>query len=259
MAMIPREALDYLTQEINGISSEAQERVTRVLSGITWTPETIADCRNVVLLALQEVLPTYSELAAQASADFYDAARTACVGSPMGAVPVSGYDQSLTDRAVRAFVQGIVDGSPIEQFNDAVLQRIDYEMKRSAGSTMFENGRRDPVRPRFARVPTGPETCDFCLMLASRGFVYTSESAASNNLDHYHSGCDCRVVAGWDGAEVEGYDTTDLYHQWQDAVDAMAKERAERKGTSVEEERAAIMRGYRNSASHAKRAGKSTA
>lgn len=64
---------------------------------------------------------------------------------------------------------------------------------------------------RYARVPTGGETCPFCVMLASRGFVYISEQAAS----HAHPGCDCRVVPGFAGeTEVEGYDLDGLYRQY---------------------------------------------
>lgn len=56
---------------------------------------------------------------------------------------------------------------------------------------------------RWARVPSGSDTCPFCLMLASRGFVYTSAKAAGG---HYHPHCDCRVVAGNDGkTHVEDY------------------------------------------------------
>lgn len=46
---------------------------------------------------------------------------------------------------------------------------------------------------RYMRLPQGMETCDFCLMLASRGPVYlTAESAEGWN--HTHRGCDCIVV-----------------------------------------------------------------
>lgn len=44
---------------------------------------------------------------------------------------------------------------------------------------MKANAARDPLRPKWARVPSGTETCQFCLMLASRGFAYTSEKSAS--------------------------------------------------------------------------------
>ena len=261
---IPRAAVDFLTEEINGISADAQARVLKVLRGITWTPENVAQCRDLVIQALASVMPTYTGMAAQASADFYDAARELAVGERMGAVAVSGYDPRKTEGAVRAFVRFVLDGR-VETFNDQVLQRIDYEMKRSAGESMFANGRRDPRKPKFARVPTGAETCDFCLMLASRGFVYTSEATAGAiKLDHYHSGDDCRVVCQWGDGGVEGYDTQAIYDRWQDAVDALAKERAERRGTTVEEERDRIFRGYANSAKSAKklarmRAGRSRA
>ena len=263
-ATIPRAAVDFLTDEINGISADAQARVLKVLQGINWTPENVAECRELVLQALSTVMPTYTTMAAQASADFYDAARELVVGERIGAQAISDFDMRKTEGAVRGFVRFVLDDR-VETFNDQVLQRIDYEMKRSAGESMFANGRRDPKKVRYARVPTGAETCDFCLMLASRGFVYTSEATAGAiKLDHYHSGCNCRVVCQWDDGGVEDYDTDAIYGRWQDAIDALAAERAERRGTTVEEERDRIFRGYANSANHAKklarmRAGKSTA
>ena len=130
------------------------------------------------------------------------------VGEKMGAKAISGYDEAKTAGAVRAFVRFVVDGR-VDTFNDQVLQRVDYEMKLSAANSTIENGRRDKRKPRYARVPTGAETCDFCLMLASRGFVYRSESTAF--ASHVHSSCDCRVTPGWEGMEVEGYDPRGAY------------------------------------------------
>ena len=255
-ATIPRAAVDFLTEEINGISADAQRRVLEVLQGIVWTPENIAQCRDLVIQALAAVMPTYTTMAAQASADFYDAARELVVGEKMGAKAISGYDEAKTAGAVRAFVRFVLDGR-VETFNEQVLQRVDYEMKLSAANSTIENGKRDKRKPRYARVPTGAETCDFCLMLASRGFVYNSKSTAS--MGHVHSGCDCRIVAGWDGMEVDDYDPSSIYDRWQDAIDVKAKERAERKGTTVSEERAAIMAAYGRAAKNAKRAGRKTA
>ena len=250
---IPRAAVDFLTEEINGVSADAQARVLEVLQGINWTPENIAECRELVLQALDAVMPTYTTMAAQASADFYDAARELVVGEKMGAQAISDFDMRKTEGAVRGFVRFVLRGD-VQTFNDQVLQRIDYEMKRSAGESMFANGRRDPRKPKFARVPTGSETCDFCLMLASRGFVYSSEATAGAiKLDHYHSGDDCRVICQWEDGGVEDYDTKAIYGRWQDAINALAEERAEKRGTTVEEERDKIFRGYANSAKHAKK------
>ena len=183
---IPRAAVDFLTEEINGISADAQARVLEVLQGIQWTPENVAQCRELVIQALAAVMPTYTTMAAQASADFYDAARELVIGERMGAQAISDFDMRKTEGAVRGFVRFVLRDD-VQTFNDQVLQRIDYEMKRSANMSVVENGRRDPKRVRYARVPTGAETCDFCLMLASRGFVYQSESTAS--ASHVHANC----------------------------------------------------------------------
>ena len=255
-ATIPRAAVDFLTEEINGISADAQARVLEVLQSIQWTPENIAQCRDLVIQALAAVMPTYTTMAAQASADFYDAARELVVGEKMGAKAISDYDPAKTAGAVRGFVRFVLRDD-VQTFNDQVLQRINYEMKRSANMSVVENGRRDPKSVRYARVPTGAETCDFCLMLASRGFVYQSEGTAG--AGHTHSACDCRCVPGWDGMEVEGYDPRSIYDRWQDAIDAKAEERAERNGTTVSEERAAIMAAYGRAAKNAKRAGRKSA
>lgn len=257
MATIPREALDYVTREVNGVSAQAQQQVMRVLERIDWSDITAA--REIVVQAVQMALANATTLAAQASADFYDASRVLSIGEPMGAVAISGYEPEKTGAAIRSFVR-FVDRGEVEKFNDQVLQRIDYECMRSAGNSMFRNGADDTRHPKFARVPTGAETCDFCLMLASRGFVYSSEmSAGGVKLDHYHSGCLCRVVAGWDGDDVEGYDTDEIYRRWQSSIDDIASERAEKRGTTVEEERPKIMRGYANSAKNAKKLAKAGA
>ena len=187
MATIPRAALDVVSAQVNALSADAQEKLMRVLSRIEWTQDNIADCRAIVVEAMQAVMPGYTALAAQASADLYDAVREASVGEALGAVAESGYSPEATDGAVRAGVQKIVDGKAVEVFNDYVLQRADYEIRRAANYCVAANGARDPLKPKYARVPTGAETCDFCLMLASRGFVYHSTSSTA--VDHTHASC----------------------------------------------------------------------
>lgn len=211
MAQIPRAALDYLTKEINGISADAKAKVMRVLKELDWND--IPACRDAVVSAVNAVLDTYSLAAGQASADFFDASREIAVGSRLGAAVATGRDHDATEGAIRAFVEKVLKGD-IDSFNSAVISRVGYELKRSAGQTMMENAARDPLKPRFARVPSGGETCKFCLMLASRGFVYHSKKTAGE-FGHYHDNCDCRIVASWDKDGVEGYDPTSYLNEWR--------------------------------------------
>lgn len=210
MAQIPRVALDYLTKEINGISADAKAKVMRVLEKLDWND--VPACRDAVVSAVNAVLDAYSLAAGQASADFFDASREIAVGSRLGAAVATGRDPDATEGAIRAFVDKVLKGD-IDSFNSAVLSRVGYELKRSAGQTMMENAARDPLKPRFARVPSGVETCKFCLMLAGRGFVYRSKKTAGE-FGHYHDNCDCRIVASWDKDGVEGYDPTAYHNEW---------------------------------------------
>lgn len=212
---IPRAVLEFVSSEVNGLSADAQARVLAVLESITWTPENIAACREIVIQALTAIMPTYTDAAARAGADLYDAVREAAVGEAVGAVAVSGYDPNATAGAIRAFVQDIVDGKPAEQFNARVLDRVDRDIRRAENVSVAENAAHDPLKPKYARVPTGAETCEFCLMLASRDFSYTSREAAS----HAHPQCDCRVVQGYKGMDVEGYDPKAYLEIWRKSVE----------------------------------------
>ena len=206
---VPRAALEYLTREVNGLSADAQEKVGRILGSLDWSD--VAGSRAVLVQAMREVLVSHAELSAQAAAEFYDLVREQAVGEPLGAEADGGYEPEATEGAVRAFVQGIVEGGSVERFNREVLDRVDRDVKRAANVSVARNAARDPLGPRYARVPSGAETCEFCLMLASRGFVYRTDGAAG----HAHPGCDCRVVPGFPGTEVEGYDPDAYLRMWR--------------------------------------------
>lgn len=72
----------------------------------------------------------------------------------------------------------------------------------------------------WARVPAGAETCNWCLMLASRGGVYHSKELAQfgTNGKKYHGDCDCQPVLVRGPEDYpEGYDPGGLYDQYQQA------------------------------------------
>ena len=82
---------------------------------------------------------------------------------------------------------------------------------------------------RFARVPSGTETCAFCYMLSSRGFVYRSDRSAGR-FGHFHRNCDCRVAASTDKDGLEGYDPDRERELWQrfEEIDAGEGSKAEK-------------------------------
>ena len=90
---------------------------------------------------------------------------------------------------------------------------------RSLSETIIANvGRDRDGGAMFARVPTGTETCAFCLMLASRGAVYHTRKTAGE-WRHFHRGCVCKVVPNFEGdpdAElVQGAKPRELYERYK--------------------------------------------
>lgn len=246
MAQVPREYVDRFTSALNRVSQASRERLADELASIDLFGD-VAEVRARVVAVMQALCGGATDMAATLAAEFYDGLRELAIGERMGALATSGRVPAATEGAVRAFAQALVDGDQ-QAFADRCLERLDYEVKVAAATAVLENGRRDPAKPRFARVPSGSETCDFCLMLASRGFVYRNEVAAS----HAHANCDCRIVPSWRSSTVEGYDPRAIYDRWQARVDEIAEERAERNGTSVADERKAVMESYARASSAAR-------
>lgn len=243
---LPREAVDELTRQINLVSERMRAKLIEQLSQVDFSAEGAID-------VVKEIMQLYcggaTDAVALLAAQFYDAAREYCIGSALGAVANS---QRLPEATNIATVGIIVNATDPASIVDDLAARLDYECKRSAGDCVFYNGSNDRAKPYYARVPTGSETCPFCLMLASRGFVYRSNKSAGE-LDHYHAHCDCRVVPGWgNDAKVGGYDPSAIYDRWQESVDDIAAKRAEKNDTTVELERAHIMSQLQESAKRAK-------
>lgn len=119
-------------------------------------------------------------------------------------------------------------GGDFGRFADALSTKAHGAVGRAANTTTIRNAERDYRKGvRYARVPTGKETCGFCLMLASRGFDYKSRESAGYTwgaFNRFHDRCDCRVVAGDSTTVVEGYDPDWLYDAYLDARETVNPE-----------------------------------
>lgn len=221
---VPRQWLDRYVDKRSEVSESAQKELKRMLRSLDYS-RSPAEVRRDVVAIMEACCGGASDMSASVAAIFYDGLRERVVGSRMGAFAQSGRTPEATDKSVRAFLQKLFEGD-YDEFERLCLERIDYEIKRASGRCIDWNVRHDPMRDevRYARVPRGEKTCDFCIMVASRGPVYhTAESAGA--LDHWHAGCDCAIVPFWGTFEVgpsrrasamslEGYDPDALYGEY---------------------------------------------
>lgn len=212
MAQIPRKYIDNYTKALNKLSTDAQEKTAEALAKVDMSD--VAAARDEIIDIMETFLGPYTDIAAILAAEFYDGVRLLETGAALGALAESGRESIATEKAVRGIMQDVVDGKP-ESAVKKLLGRADYEIKRSAGECVSRNGRRDPLKPKYARVPNGIETCQFCLMLASRGFVY-HDAGTAGERSHYHANCDCRIVPGFGkNPTVEGYDPEELRYLYK--------------------------------------------
>ena len=201
--------------------------------------------------SVDRLTPHVAELVRAARAEVYDEAVTLLQGLAADA----GVDEPYTpsrggygDQSARSVLREELRGSP-DEAAERVGRRLSQHVEDAGRQTMVravEDGRK-PAGPAdrdhysyqalkgldgvdrslresraksWARVLTGAENCAFCVVLASRGPVYsTAEDAGRVTADEkfdevglrgyvnsYHDNCDCLVVPIYKHGEWPGYE-----------------------------------------------------
>lgn len=210
---LSRKALDAYNAAIKKQGGNAERAARAALD--EWFAESpgasIAETREFCITLMQELGTLYGGKAGDAAYALRSIIADACGVD----VPDIDYayapDPEYVGETARYQVEKLKDGD-VDGFSKAIGDAARYFSERGANDTMTALGNRDGERARFARVPTGATTCPYCCMLASRGFVYRSKLSALN-ANHRH--CDCRIVEGFDGMTVEGYDPDKYYDMWK--------------------------------------------
>lgn len=137
-----------------------------------------------------ELVTTYGDVSALLATDFYDMLRdvppSAASFRAAFAAPV---DPSKAEGATRWAV-GALFSEDVSLFTSQILGSTQRLVAQRGRDTIFDNAGRDPVRTGVARIPSGTDTCPFCLMTASRGAVYT-DLVAAGEMNDFHDNCDC--------------------------------------------------------------------
>lgn len=190
---------------------------------LAWWDDTaelsFAEQRRIIEQPFVAITQTYGEQASYAAADYLFQQRSldetlAGLEYPEVAAPVEfeqakasyGYAMWLKeyteDPAVRALalkkLMGIVQRLVVQPARQTVEQAI-----IDAGTG-------------YARIPE-PGACDFCLMLASRGAVYSRETVTAG-MDKWHDGCRCVGIEVSDGNPLPKVNA-DLERAWQAATE----------------------------------------
>ncbi len=147
--------------------------------------------RDVLLEFFPDLVSTYGDTAAVLGADWYDQLRnlppSAASFRAAVSLPVQTAQAEGSVRWAAADLFGETPDSALAKLLGST-QRLVLQPGRDS---IWEAARADPVRTGIARVPSGPQTCRFCIMIASRGPVFASIAKAGGDGNTYHDDCDC--------------------------------------------------------------------
>lgn len=177
----------------------------------------VAEKREAAKLIMEGYIQGYDDIAAEFAAEWYDHRAQKSGVALDQAITMTTYEPESVDAVARYQAKKLAKGGDAE-FAKACGEFARNDAFRSLNETIIANVGRDRDKgARFARVPTGFETCTFCLMLASRGAVYHSRKTAGE-FKHFHRNCNCKVVPGFednpDDELVEGIKPGEMRDQW---------------------------------------------
>lgn len=187
---------DALIETLGNIDLSDRDMVEDLMAGA---------CRNA------------SQASADYAAQFYRGMSLLQTGKDVSGRGLSAYDRQATIIAVRGiYRQATIDGElDEEELARLLVERVSYEANRSSKVGVWRAGQRDGRDVRYARVPTGTETCAWCIMTAGLGYWFMTEEAAS----HTHAHCDCAIIPsiGRGDVKIDGYDSTIFRDMWRTA------------------------------------------
>ena len=171
----------------------------------------VAGRRELAIEVIQDATGVYGDRAQATAAELFDEVMEADGVDARARMFDDLIDYGRTEGSMHYAARKLVDGD-VAGFDGNASDLAAYYVHRSAWSNLVNNCNLHHIM--WARVPTGEETCDYCLMLASRGFAYHSQAAAS----HKHTGCDCVVVPGNSRSTIVGYDPDDCFRRYEELV-----------------------------------------
>lgn len=163
-----------------------------------WTVENADQLVAVMYDVLPGAVETWSAAAQSVAADWYDAERER--------EEIAGTFEAIVEPIKDLGTYALVGWAtapllqPEPDFAAARFRAVGGVQKRLANSanyTITGSSKADPQARGWMR-KTRSNACDFCIMVASRGGVYTEKTARFA----CHERCYCRAVPAWGGREL---------------------------------------------------------
>lgn len=208
------------SRQVSGISQKARDAFLAAAQNVDYSDwAAAADQLRDIIAA---IVDTYGLAAGELGAQWYEYCHSLKYGQGYEAMvskPSSRSVRSSADAVIDKLFNGEIGTDAMvsslagtvlyqvqKQSRDAVLDNLDSEYKAAISAGDYGKAR----GMGYARVPHG-NACAFCIMLASRGFVYASERTATTSKrsgGKYHEHCTCTAVPFSEASSISGYGRT---------------------------------------------------
>jgi len=211
--------LTQFEQANNGIADLVETDLTDFLGALNF--ESPAAVQAALFEYVPALVSEYGDVAASVAADWYDELRASegvrgSFRAPLApSIPAAQVNDRLGYATRTSGPLWLGDSAMVTNFLSLMTNEYVLQPGRD---TVMEAAHAEKVA--YARVPE-PGACKFCLMLASRGFVYSKSTAGQSKK--FHGKCRCNAMPVWDEtrARVEfGYDPDALYDLYAKVRDA---------------------------------------
>lgn len=217
-----RKDVDKLSKAQQAAVKAARRELRKTFETVYAMYDDPADMRDALLDLVPAIASKYGNAGSVAAGEWYEQMRAKWFKDATDIDTTYQPDDTAIQETIRRLAGHLwdKDGTPADpdMMLKGLLANMDKWVKAGGRETIERAVKRDPRKPRYARVPQGAKTCAFCAMLAGRGFVYSSAEAAGA-MGKYHNDCDCEIIPSWDknNPKVAGYDDKAYYARYMEA------------------------------------------
>lgn len=239
--MISRQDLNDYGNRNRTLNNMASNELSGYMRALNY--EDPESAQTALLRVTLAIMQTYGAALAQNSTQFFETTNSLTAVSTTEVVEKTLFSEAQLAalKSAVAFAVSLAAAGAVAYATKALVQKVRTRLKVIPFVVMERNAERHGLK--YARVPRGETTCEFCTMLASRGFVYNSRESASGHsigregfpIDAVHDDCDCEIVCEKD-EEIEDYDPGFYYEEYSEARDIVEPGAWERWQALSEEE-----------------------
>lgn len=205
---VPREAFRDYSVKLKKMARESGDAFKKIARAKLKNATSQQEMKSILYHAANNTFEQCANATGKLSCDFFETYIKGAKQTEIAPVP------KYIKKRLYEHIEDILAGRAADDEGvlDLIADHVITEGYQHGNRTTRHNAIRNGLR--YARVPSGT-SCAFCLMLASRGFVYHSATTAGEDKGHYHGNCRCKIVAGKEGTEIEGYNPEALNRRMQ--------------------------------------------